>query len=179
MTAGAIARRYAKALYELVSQEGKTAETAEALEQLAVGVRDTDTTQLGPGMLDLASRRKLGAALAAPMGATSTLGKFVQVLADRGRLGELAGIQQHFLKLDDEANGRVRVDVTTAEPLGGAELEALLARFRAIAGRDVVPEVKVDPDLLGGAVVELEGKVYDGSIRSRLRRLTDQMAGGQ
>jgi hypothetical protein len=46
-----------------------------------------------------------------------------------------------------------------------------------VAKREIVTHVTTDPSLLGGAVVELDGRVYDGSIRTALARLASRMAG--
>lgn len=177
MTPGSVARRYAKALYELAAEEGSVEQIATALAEIATAVAGIDANSLAPGVLDAASRRALGEALAGPVGPDSTLGKFLRLIVERDRVTELPGVQFWFVKRLDEEAGRVRATVTAANELTDSQTESIVAVFRPIAGRDVLPEVSSDPDLLGGAIVELEGRVYDGSVKTRLARLAARMAG--
>jgi len=177
VTPGSVARRYAKALYELSAEEKTVDANGQALAALAEAVKAVPAEQLAAGVLDAEARRKLGRALAQPFGADSTLGKFLQVVAERDRVSELPGIYYWYVKRLDEAAGRVRASVTSAADLRPDELQAVLDAFGKRAGREVVPEVATDAELLGGVVVELEGRVYDGSVRTRLARLAARMAG--
>lgn len=177
MTPGSVARRYAKALYELALEDGSVAEIANALSELATAVRQIPADQIAPGVLDGDARRKLGQALAEPVGRDTTLGRFLQVLASNDRLSELPGVYYWFVKRVDEDAGRVRAVVTSAAVLAPNQLDAVVSAFAKLAGREVVPEATTDSDLLGGVIVELEGRVYDGSIRTRLARLAARMAG--
>ena len=116
-------------------------------------------------------------ALAQRVGAQSLLGRFVRVVAANDRLGQLPQVAQWYQRLEDDAAGRVRLEVTSAAALSDADLEALRAAFRKIVNRDVVAVVSTDPELIGGAVVEVEGRVYDGSLKTALARLAARMAG--
>jgi F-type H+-transporting ATPase subunit delta len=174
---GSIARRYAKALHDLAAEEGLVAEVGAALASFAEAIAAVDDGSLAPGVLDGDARAKMGAALAAPLGAQTTLAKFVQLLAARDRLAALPSIHEHFIRIDDRAAGRVRLTVTTAAPLEQSQIDAVVAAFRSLTGGNAVPRVRTDPEMLGGAVVEIEGRVYDGSVKTRLSRLAARMAG--
>ena len=177
MSGRAVARRYAKALYELASEERSTGPVGIALRGIASGVDGAGREELAEGALDTEARSKIGAALAEAVGPDTTLGRFVRLVADRDRLAHLPDIAEWYEKLEDEAAGRVRVAIKAAVALTDADVEAFRAAFRSIAKREVVADVAVDPDLLGGAVVELEGRVYDGSVKTALARLASRMAG--
>jgi F-type H+-transporting ATPase subunit delta len=56
--------------------------------------------------------------------------------------------------------------------------ERVSQQLRAMSGKDVVLQQEVDPSLMGGMTVELEGKVYDGSIRSQLEKMKQRIARG-
>lgn len=177
MTPGSAARRYARALHDLAREEGNVVEVASALREIAEAVQGAAERTLSPGALDADSRARLGSALAAPLGADTTLGKFLRLVAERDRISELPGVYYWFLKQLDEDEGRVRASITTAAVPTAEELDAIVATFRRGAGRDVIAEVTTDESLLGGVIVELEGRVYDGSIRTRLVRLAARMSG--
>jgi F-type H+-transporting ATPase subunit delta len=177
MIAGAVARRYAKALYELANEEGRVEEAGQALSQFAEAVASAEEGALTPGLLDREARRKFGAALAAPVGADTTLGKFVRLVAERDRIATLPAIYDCFVRIGDRAAGRVRLTLKAATTLEQTQIDAVVAAFGNITDGNITAEVEVDSSLLGGAVVELEGRVFDGSVKTRLTRLAARMAG--
>lgn len=178
MTPGSVARRYARALYELALEENAVGDVAPMLASVAEGVAELDADAITEGALDLDSRQALGRALAAKVGVQTTFGRFLQVVLERDRIAELPAIHAWFVRLQDAAAGRARLDITTATELTDAEVEAIRKAFHGIAKKEVVPEIHLDAELIGGAIVELEGRVYDGSVRTRLANLAARMAGG-
>ena len=177
MISGSIGKRYAKALFELAGADGDTAEFGSALTELAAAVAGIDGDVLTPGVLRQSERETLGAAISRSVGADTTLGRFVRLLAERDRIGILPQVDDWFVKMQDEAAGRSRLKVESAKPLGESELREVTDAFKRLAGRDVVPETVVNEELIGGIVVELEGRVYDGSVKTHLARLAENMAG--
>jgi len=92
-------------------------------------------------------------------------------------LAELPAVCDWFAKIRDVAAGRVRASVTTPAALSAADLERLTAVLSGLVGKQVVPEVAIDDSLIAGVVVEVEGRVFDGSVRTSLQRLSERMAG--
>jgi F0F1-type ATP synthase delta subunit len=78
----------------------------------------------------------------------------------------------------NQAKGRVEGKVIGASPLDAAHLERLLGTLRGISGKEVVLHQETDPALIGGVRVELEGKVYDGSVSTQLEKMRQRMARG-
>jgi F-type H+-transporting ATPase subunit delta len=174
----AVARRYAKALFEL-AQEGKDFESvgrelsslAQAFSTDPLARFATDTT------LDRATRRTVAERIAESLGLPGLLEKFLRVLAQNNRLSELAAIQAGYQRLEDRALGQIRSRVQSAEPLSDASRRQLLAIFEQLTGKRIVAETKTDPALLAGVMVELQGRVFDGTLRTRLERLRRSLAG--
>jgi F-type H+-transporting ATPase subunit delta len=177
MTSTTVARRYARALYELAEEANAVADTGRDLAVLAEAVESSGGEVLGAGLLGHQQRQQLASAIAARLGADGLLGRFLGVLAEADRLGELPAIAVCFAQLEDEAAGRVRATVRTATELADADVASIKERFAKLAGRDVVPTIVVDSTLIGGVTVELEGRVFDGSVKTRLERLETRMAG--
>ena len=75
--------------------------------------------------------------------------------------------------------GRVRATITSAAPLTPEDTQAITAALAKQTGRTVLAEERVDATLLGGVVVDIEGKVYDGSLRTQLEALATSIAGGR
>ena len=178
MSSGSVARRYARALFDLAVETKALDDVARDLDSLSEAVANVEPEWIAPGALDSDLRERIGSAIAQKAGGDSLIARFAQLLARKDRLSELSAIRDWFRRLRDDAEGRVRIDVVTATPLADAELEKLISTFSALAGRRVVPSARVDAELLGGAIVEMEGKVFDGSVRATLERLSACMAGG-
>ncbi|MFN8627056.1 MAG: ATP synthase F1 subunit delta [Candidatus Binatia bacterium] len=171
-----VARRYAKAVFSLASEERALEDTARQLERLAALVQDpTVGPVLRSPLLSPVRRRALAQMLAKELSLSELLSRFLGVLSDRQRLGELAAIADHFQHLYDRALGRVRITVRTARPLEAVQQEQLMGAFAHLTGKHVLPTVVLDPELLGGVLVEVEGKVYDGSVRTQLQRLAKEL----
>ena len=77
-------------------------------------------------------------------------------------------------KLLNEQRNRVEVEVRTAAALSDSQRKAISVRLVAMLGREVVLNMKVDPELLGGVVVRVGDTLYDGSLSSKLLSIRSQ-----
>lgn len=175
-----VSRRYAKALFAL-AQDGGTVDTvAGELAQLSAALSD-------PAILAVLASPTLGAArlttLAQRLGEQFQLSQltrhFLGVLAHNRRMDELVGVAAHFQRMQDRALGRIRITIRAATALSAARQAEIVARFEKLSGKTVLATVEVVPALLGGVTVDVEGKVYDGSVRTQLDRLAHEMTGGR
>jgi F-type H+-transporting ATPase subunit delta len=175
-----VARRYAKALFSL-------AQEAQALDAIAAELRELRQAFDDPAIIAvLASPLTSASRLTALVRqlteqlALSTLTKhFLGVLAENRRLDQLAGVYEHFEALHDRALGRIRVTIRGAASLPPERQREIVTAFEQRTGKTVLATVVTDPVLLGGVVVEAEGKVYDGSLRTQLEHLARDMAGAR
>jgi len=175
-----VARRYAKALFALAKEHGVTEEVGDGLGAVAEAVAEALRAEHASGaLLDEDSRRRIGQRLGERIGENSMIGKFVMLVVLRGRLVEVPAMHAYYRRLCDGDAGRVRARVESARELSEAAMGAIIEVFSRSTGRTVLPEVETEAGLLGGVVVEIEGRVFDGSLRSSLARLTKQMAGEQ
>jgi F-type H+-transporting ATPase subunit delta len=93
---------------------------------------------------------------------------FLHLVNDKDRLSAIGLIAQAYRAQADERAGRVKVSVTTAEPMSPQIEAEVRTALEASTGKTVTLEAHVDPDLIGGMVARVGGKVYDSSIRTRL-----------
>ncbi|MBL9125418.1 MAG: ATP synthase F1 subunit delta [Planctomycetaceae bacterium] len=100
---------------------------------------------------------------------------FLKVLANHGRLDILRAIHRAATALYDEMQNRVRVDVTTAVPLGEQEARLVTDRLRNLLGKEPILVQKVDAELIGGILIRSGDTLYDGSVKSQLKQLAGQM----
>ena len=176
---GGLARRYALALQELAREVGSPTETGEELAAVAAAFEDPRlrAVVLNPAV-DAGARRKVVAGVVDGIGLSPRVGNLVRLLADRDRLILLSQISQAYDDLVDAELGRSRVRIRSAAPLGPAE-KAELAELakRLVGAKDVVVTTDVDPELLGGVILDAGGTVWDGSVRTQLARIAKEMAG--
>ena len=100
---------------------------------------------------------------------------FLKVVSRHGRLDCLRAVRLQAHKLYEEAQGDVRVRVTTAAAVEPKQVEKIAAALAASLGRRPILETVVDPALVGGAVLRIGDTVYDGSVANQLQQIRQQM----
>ena len=174
-----LAGRYATALFGLARDERQieaVGRSLDALDQALLDSREFAEFIESPLIGRQEAARTL-AALGAEFGLDPITTKFVGVLARNGRKRELRAIIRSFKRIAAEHRGETIAGVVTARPLGDDQVAALKAQLRTRAGRDVILEPTVDPNILGGLVVKLGSQRIDASIRTKLNRLAAAMKG--
>jgi F-type H+-transporting ATPase subunit delta len=96
---------------------------------------------------------------------------FLRLVAEKGRAGELEDIAAEFERLMAREERRLTVELTTARELTDQEADAIVSQIEQAAGRKVEASRTVDPDLLGGIVIQVGSHLADASVRGRLERL--------
>jgi len=178
-----VARPYAKALFDLANGERKLAEWSAALSAAAAVVGDADARRAlaNPGFDDSARAALVGSVASAVKGGellASGHGKnLLQVLAENDRLTTLPEIATQFDALKADAENKVKVTVTAATQVDGAIAEQIKKALQQKLGRVVELTLAVDASLIGGAIIQADDMVIDGSVRTRLQRLTEKIVG--
>ncbi len=173
MIVGSIARRYAKALFDLAVEQGKVEAWSQALLGLkrAIGGSPELRDVLENPIYTRDQRRGIARRLVAAMGLEAEPANLLYLLADRSRLGQLGDIVDVFGELADAKLGRVRARVTSAVPLDAAAAQVIADKLARATRAQVILDRTVDPALLGGVVAQVGSLTYDGSIRSQLEDL--------
>jgi len=174
----AVSRRYAKALFALAKEAAAVEPTAAELERVStLAAEPSVNAVLSSPLMSPAHRLAFAKTLASEVAASPLLTHFICLLADHQRLAELPAIHRYFQDLLDQHLGRVRVTIRSPGLLSPQQQNDLVAAFAQVTGKQVMPTVAIDPELLGGVVVEAEGKVYDGSVRTQLANLAKELTG--
>lgn len=171
-----LARPYAKAVFELARDGSSFKAWSEALQTLTQLLGDAKLASLigNPAL----SRTDLGAVLSGalldklPHDAVT----LVRLLVENGRLGTIKAVAEQFEALRAEAESRVEVEITSAIPVEAAQQSALTAAVKRRVERDVAVSWKIDPALIGGAVIRAGDLVIDGSVSGELERLKTALA---
>ena len=93
---------------------------------------------------------------------------FLKILTENGTISQLAGCKDAYCRRYNEDNGIVEVTAISAIPLTEAMQEKLCARLGESTGKTIRLSTRIDPDILGGIRLEMNGKRLDGSVRNRL-----------
>lgn len=170
---GSAPRRYAEAMLDIATAEDAVPAFQAALEQLG-GLDPSALRMLGDPGIPL--ERRLGAADAATRDLPGTVRALVALLVRRHRFALIARISAAYTQLVEQRAGIARARVTTAVELDRAAREALVSRLSNATGRTIHATFAVDPDLLGGARIQVGDRLVDASLRSRLHSLGRQLA---
>ena len=109
-------------------------------------------------------------------GADELVRNFVRLVVEKGRSSEIREIAAEFEQLVAEAERILDVELTTAHELSEADFQRLVADIESKSGRKVQASRTVDPDLIGGIVLQAGSMRLDASVRGRLERLRQQLA---
>jgi len=175
-----IARNYAEALFSAGTAK-KDAERFGAFMDAVAGAVSADERISNALESPRVSKGKKGQLLADALGdvAPDEFVRFLQAVVKRGRQGLLTEISSEYQKLLDVTLNRVHAGVTLAsEP--DAKLQKLVTdRLSKALGKEVRPHYRVDAQILGGVVVRVGDRIYDGSLRRRLALLKRRMLTGE
>jgi F-type H+-transporting ATPase subunit delta len=170
MSYEAVARRYARAIFEIAQETG-------ALARLTQEISDFSATYTGNEELRLVldnplipdeQREALLKELGGRMGLSDTAQSTLRLLGRRRRLPALPDIARQLSRLADEEQNVVRAVITSAGPISEAYLARLRGEIEKATGKKVAVTHKQDPSLIAGVVTQIGDQVIDGSVRARL-----------
>jgi len=172
------ARRYAEAAFEVAVRDDAVEAWRNELDTAAAVVAEERIGRaLANPAISLETRLATAEATFGPIVGSKVL-NLIRLMLRRGRIQELPRLAAEFQRLDDERQGVARASVTSTLPLEPDEVRALQERLATSTDRRVELDLKVDPNLLGGLVVQLGDLLVDGSVRSRLERLRNRLVSG-
>ena len=171
-----VSRVYAEALFRTAKERDVVSEIDVGLRGLAAMMRENPDFQafLAAPMID-ATRKKVAVEKSMKGNVDDLIVDFLCLLIDKGRDVSLEGIAAQFRVLSDASVGRVRVHATSPEALS-AEQRARLEEFlQQTLQSDCTLETQVKPEILGGMILRIGDKLYDGSVRRQLQQVGDQL----
>jgi len=173
-----LARRYAKAIFDIGSDQGGLDKLGADLRTLTAAMKESAELQqvLTSPALKKSDRRKVIDALLQRIGVVTTTRNAVYLLLDGERLSSLPMISRELDRMIEDKAGRVSAEVVSAKPLDPSQLSQITAALEKLSGKKVSVSSRQDADLLGGVVAKVGDTVYDGSLRTQLRTLRDELS---
>lgn len=168
-------RMYARALFDAAKERERLEPVREELGDFVGTIREVPELRALLRNPQLDPQAKI-AVLEQLLGDSDELVRnFLRLVAEKGRSGELDEIHREFERLVAEEGGLLDVELTTAFELSDEEARALLRQIEDASGRTVRATRKVDPDLIGGIVLQAGTLRIDASVRGRLGRLRQEL----
>lgn len=176
-----IARRYAKALLAIGSEDGKADAYKEELAQFVsvLEAHEELESALCNPLYDGQSRKKVLVAILERLKPSAVMSAFLSLLFDKGRIRHVKDIYTLYEKLSDELSGVVRADVVSAASLSDDVVSKIRDALSKKTGKKVTVETSVDPNLIGGVVTKIGDLVLDGSVRSQLIGIKESLQRGE
>ena len=168
-------RMSARALYEAARDQDRVDVASEQLGELAAAMEATPELEafLVNPQLDPAAKASVLEELTAE--AEPIVRNFVRMVASKGRAGQLRAITEEFDAIVDREQGRLAVELTTAYELADDEAAGIVSLIEQSSGRTVEASRSVDPDLIGGLILQAGSLRVDASVRGRLNRLRREL----
>ena len=171
------ATRYARALLDVAIQESDPAKIERDLSSFVTMVESNAELKralLSP-RVPADRRRSLVTAVLEQSGAEPPLVKLLGMLAERSRLDLLHDLLDVYRERQLAHQNIVKGTVTSAAPIAPEHVAALERSLSGATGKQVQLDVALDPALIGGVVTRIGSTVYDGSIRTQLARMKQQL----
>ena len=180
MSVETVARRYALALADVVANSSETETVKNELktwEALINANTDLQTAFSNPA-ISQADKEKVLNNLIEKTKPTKTTANFLRVLIRNGRLTEIGAINTKFASILEERSGVVSANITSARELSETQKTEVLLNLELLTGKRMNLEFKTDESLIGGMVTRIGSTVYDGSVKTQLQELKQQLVNG-
>ena len=168
-------RTYARALFQAAKEKGRLAKVREELSDFVAAVNDVpelDALLRNPQVDPRAKAQALEDVLG---GADELVRNFLLLTVEKNRGGQLREIQREFERLMAQEERRLTVELTTAYQLSDDEARQIVGQIEQASGRPVDATRNVDPELIGGIVLQVGSLRVDASVRGRLERLRREL----
>jgi F-type H+-transporting ATPase subunit delta len=173
-----LAQVYGRSLFEVAREQDKLDLLREQLGQFADAVKDNRDLQLFFFSPYFSSKEKQAALEKVLEGADERLLSFLELLIENHRMPVIFRIRREYDRLWEQENKLLPVVLTSAVELDGETTESLSKSIGERTGRTVTLTTRVEPDILGGIVVQVGNSILDASIRNRLEQLRTHVAQG-
>jgi len=180
MSIETIARRYGSALADVVLKTGETHTVKSELTLWATMIESNASLYdvISNPAIQHAQKERLLESLIERTRPSRTTANFLRIMLRNGRLQEIVAVKNKFEDELEERGGIVSAEVTSARELPDNERSELRAHLERLTGKQVNVNFSIDQDIIGGVVTRIGSTVYDGSIKTKLENLREQLIAG-
>lgn len=179
MSVETIARRYGTALADVVLKTGETETVKKELDVLGEMFGNADLVGVfGNPSIAHVSKENVLEQLIKKTKPSKTTGNFLRILLKNSRLTELPRINERFLSVLEQRSGHVSAEITSARELPKNERADFEKNLSKLTGKQVSVNYAIDKEIIGGVVTRIGSTVYDGSVKTKLENLREQLVNG-
>lgn len=177
MSVETVARRYATALADVVTKTNETDNIKSELKtwESMLGENSNLTEVFSNPSIQQEQKEKVLGSLIEKSKPAPMTANFLRVLLRNGRLTELKQINTRFESVLEERANVVSAKIISARPLGDNEKRELQTNLEKMTGKRVNLNFDINDDIIGGVITTIGSTVYDGSVRTQLENLKQQM----
>ena len=177
MSTGSIAKRYARAIVELADEKKLLDKVGQELTAVAdLLTQEAELLQfLQNPSITTVQKRKVLTTLLAQMELSTISRNALQLLIDNGRIEQLSAIAREYTLRVDERKGVLRVKVVSATILNQTHLMKIRYVLQNITNKTIEVESETDPNLLGGLRIHVGSLVLDGTLRTQLKNIEQEL----
>lgn len=176
MSQRTVARRYANALYEEADEAGRLEDVDDDVFMLRRSLETNDQLSrfFKSPVIPQEKKDKIVRDLLEDRVEALTL-RFLRLLIHKDRETLTKAILDQYQSLRDEHRGIVDARVRVAQPLADEDRETLVEALETKTGMSIRLHIEEDPELIGGLVIRIGDRVFDGSVRNQLANLRDRL----
>lgn len=173
-----LARRYAQAVIDLAREESIIAEVGGDLEGVAGLFEESPELAFvfADPTISIQEKKDILSVVLDKTGVQDLTKKFVYILLEKNRIMGIEEIAAAYQSIADTINNRVRTRVVVAFPLGKRDENKVTEALSKLTGKEVILEVEVDENILGGIVAYVGSQVYDWSLANQLEQVKDSLS---
>lgn len=172
-----IAARYAKALMELAEEKKSISETTSDLAAFVAAVDTLPALQklFASPVFTPEHKQSVIKELAKKLKLQQTTLRFMEYLAESGRIRYVREVHEAFGALLAERQNRAVARLTTAAAVNSHELASIKKTLEKLTGKEVDIDVQEDASLIGGAKAQMGSVIFDGTIRNQLDKMRENL----
>jgi len=172
-----LARKYARALLEIGLQEGNYEDLGRDLEKMAELLKENKELRivLASVAYPVATRKEIAKAIGKSLGLLKSIIDFIDILIERDRMDHFSEITKSFETLCDVVAKRIRATLVTARALPPELIGEIKEQLASKTGKEVILSLEEDPSLIGGAQTRIGNIIYDGSIKTQLANVKENL----
>ena len=168
-----ISKRYARAFFEIATEEKQLESYFNELNQFASIIAQNKALSdfMANPVFDQASKKGVVKSIIGKLQLSTITISFLNLLVDKKRIDILHDIVTCYCQLMDDVLKKVGVNIKTAFPLSSTMQDYIISNLEKLTGRKVEVFIENDPSLLGGIVLGVGDTLYDGSIKNQLNNM--------
>lgn len=172
-----LARKYARAFLEIGLEEGNYEDLGKDLDKMAEVLKENKElrTVLTSAAYPVATRKAIATTIGKSIGLSKSTVDFIDILIGRDRMDHFAEITKSFETLCDVVAKRVRATLVTALAVSPELVGEIKKQLESKTGKEVILSLEQDPSLIGGAQTRIGNIIYDGSLKTQLASVKENL----